>query len=83
MEASVYCGANFYDDQCSTFCVARDNCDGHFECDPSTGAQVCLPGWAGADCTERQDPTDPQYCSVTLPVNQCKSNDVPFSLCLF
>ena len=73
VELSVYCDANYYDEQCSTFCVPMDNCGGHYSCDPATGAQVCLPGWSGDDCTERMVGTDP-VCSVAVPASLCKSS---------
>ena len=73
VELSVYGDANYYDEQCSTFCVPMDNCGGHYSCDPATGAQVCLPGWSGDDCTERMVGTDP-VCSVAVPASLCKSS---------
>ena len=38
---------------CSVFCSARDDADGHFECDRD-GNRVCLEGFrnASTDCTE-------------------------------
>lgn len=40
---------NYYGDGCTTFCRARDDQFGHYNCS-STGQKVCLEGWYGPDC---------------------------------
>jgi len=45
----VYCSLNYYGDGCTTFCRARDDQFGHYNCSTS-GQKVCLDGWHGADC---------------------------------
>lgn len=45
----VYCSLNYYGDGCTTFCRARDDQFGHYNCS-STGQKVCLDGWEGSDC---------------------------------
>ncbi|KAG9511239.1 Protein serrate, partial [Fragariocoptes setiger] len=45
----VYCSANYYGDDCATFCRARNDHFGHYNCSVS-GQKVCLDGWHGIDC---------------------------------
>lgn len=45
----VYCLLNYYGDGCATFCRARDDQFGHYNCS-SLGQKICLDGWYGADC---------------------------------
>lgn len=40
---------NYYGDGCTTFCRARDDQFGHYNCS-STGQKVCLDGWEGSEC---------------------------------
>lgn len=45
------CDANYYNSYCTQYCLAQDNNnDGHYTCDPTTGAKVCITGFTGADC---------------------------------
>ena len=34
-------------------CFPRDDCSGHYTCDNETNAQICLDGYTGDDCRER------------------------------
>ena len=48
----VDCAENFYSPDCSVFCRARDDAQGHYTCD-SQGNRVCLDGFENLDsnCT--------------------------------
>ena len=48
----VMCTSNFYGSDCATYCVARDDREGHFDCGPG-GEKLCLSGWSdpSRDCT--------------------------------
>eukprot|EP00057_Strongylocentrotus_purpuratus_P009037 XP_011663511.1 PREDICTED: neurogenic locus protein delta-like [Strongylocentrotus purpuratus] len=48
----VYCDVHYYGTSsgCSTYCLARDNCEGHYDCEDTTGARVCHCGWEGSYC---------------------------------
>ena len=49
------CLADYYPpNTCDTFCQPRNDSQGHFICDPTTGEKVCLPGFTNtaSDCTE-------------------------------
>jgi hypothetical protein len=35
---------------CETNCVPQDSCDGHYTCNPTNGAKICLPGYSGTQC---------------------------------
>ncbi len=50
MRVTSFCDNNWYDNGCNTNCVPQDSCDGHYTCDPSTGAKVCLQGYSGKQC---------------------------------
>lgn len=43
------CDENLYDARCSTYCRARNDALGHYDCHEATGARVCVDGWTGAD----------------------------------
>ncbi|XDV28034.1 hypothetical protein PO909_031445 [Leuciscus waleckii] len=47
----VVCVEFFYGDDCSDFCLPRDDPFGHFNCD-SAGNRICLPEWKGKYCAE-------------------------------
>lgn len=49
----VRCDENYYGNKCNKLCVPRNDYFGHYRCEPS-GAQVCLDGWMGPDCTKRE-----------------------------
>ena len=51
---SLTCTQNYYGSDCSTYCVPSDNSDGHYNCNPSNGTKICLPGYQNPenDCTE-------------------------------
>lgn len=42
--------ADYYGVDCATYCVARDDSTGHYNCD-TNGGKNCLEGWSGPECT--------------------------------
>ncbi|XP_014668701.1 PREDICTED: uncharacterized protein LOC106809975 [Priapulus caudatus] len=50
---TAVCRENYYGDDCSVFCVARDDCGGHYDCEQFTGAKLCLSGWRGDGCKQK------------------------------
>ena len=34
-------------------CTPTDSCSGHYYCSNATNQKVCLSGWSGEDCTDR------------------------------
>ena len=51
VEVKVFCDANYFVPDCSTYCVPRDcGSTGHYICDYTKGRRVCLSGWFGSDC---------------------------------
>ncbi|XP_078367834.1 uncharacterized protein LOC144651738 isoform X1 [Oculina patagonica] len=50
VEVKVFCDANYFVPDCSTYCVARNDNTGHYTCDYTRGQKVCLSGWYGNDC---------------------------------
>ncbi len=48
----LQCTSNFYGSDCTTYCVARDDIEGHFDCGPD-GEKICLSGWSdpSRNCT--------------------------------
>ncbi|XDV28040.1 hypothetical protein PO909_031445 [Leuciscus waleckii] len=62
----VVCVEFFYGDDCSDFCLPRDDPFGHFNCD-AAGNRICLPEWKGKYCAEA-------ICSSGCGKNgQCKA----------
>ncbi|XP_046566698.1 neurogenic locus notch homolog protein 1-like [Haliotis rubra] len=47
---AVQCDRFFYGDDCSINCVENDDCNGHYTCNPITGAKICNDGWAAQQC---------------------------------
>ncbi|BFZ08930.1 hypothetical protein BsWGS_11969 [Bradybaena similaris] len=58
----IYCEPNYYNPNCTQFCLASDGPNGHYTCDPNTGAKICLPGWTGSDCVEDINECSLNYC---------------------
>ncbi|XP_038077193.1 delta-like protein A [Patiria miniata] len=46
-QVRVYCNADSYTSDCSVYCVPTDNQNGHYTCNPTTGAKMCYDGWEG------------------------------------
>lgn len=63
----VYCDIHYYgtSSDCSTYCLARDNSQGHYDCNDITGERMCHPGWTGS------------YCNVEI--NECASDPCQFN----
>ena len=55
----VNCTEDFYSPDCSVFCRARDDAQGHYTCN-SQGNRVCLSGFEdpASNCTEPCTPTE-------------------------
>lgn len=51
------CANNYFGASCNVICVAQDNCDGHYTCDPNTGQKLCKYGFIdpSTNCV-KQDP---------------------------
>ena len=51
----LQCGSNLYGNNCTTFCEARNDSEGHYSCGTS-GQRICLSGWSGpsSDCITRK-----------------------------
>uniref|UniRef100_A0A8D0C2T9 Delta-like protein n=1 Tax=Salvator merianae TaxID=96440 RepID=A0A8D0C2T9_SALMN len=47
----VVCNENYYGDNCTRLCRARDDIFGHFTCEPD-GSRTCMTGWTGQYCIE-------------------------------
>nr|XP_054751706.1 fibropellin-1-like [Lytechinus pictus] len=58
----VYCDVHYYGTSsgCNTYCLARDNNQGHYDCNDITGARMCHAGWTGSYCQNE--------------INECQSN---------
>ena len=50
----------------SAACVPTDSCDGHYTCNNETGEKICMAGYKGDDCKERDfnAPNDPECPSL-------------------
>ncbi|XP_059175826.1 uncharacterized protein LOC131955651 [Physella acuta] len=60
----IYCDANYFSSNCSTYCKVQDSAAGHFSCDPITGTKVCAKGWTGVNCTEDINECSQQICET-------------------
>ena len=65
VETGVYCSTNYYGSTCDVYCAAEDSCLGHYTCDTSTGAKVCMDGWVGDDCTAQEYPGECPQPGIT------------------
>ena len=61
------CAENFYSEDCSRFCLGRDDEGGHYSCD-ETGAIICLEGFEGDNCM--QCILAPECCKSDLHVQK-------------
>ncbi|KAL8625727.1 hypothetical protein ACOMHN_044002 [Nucella lapillus] len=50
IDIGLMCDRFYYSDNCSVNCVPSDDCNGHYDCDATTGQRVCLRGWGGDGC---------------------------------
>ena len=49
----VQCDSHYYGN-CGVFCKPQNDNSGHYNCDPTTGARICMEGWTGApQCNTR------------------------------
>ena len=46
----MFCDANYFIPDCSTYCAPRNDDSGHYTCDFTRGQKVCLSGWYGSNC---------------------------------
>ncbi|PVD23652.1 hypothetical protein C0Q70_16925 [Pomacea canaliculata] len=51
VSVNVMCDRFYYSDNCSVNCVSSDDCNGHYDCDTTTGERTCLQGWGGSACS--------------------------------
>lgn len=58
----VRCADNYYRQDCSTFCLSRDNETGHYTCGKE-GNKLCLEGFGGSNCDRGQPLHD--FCWYT------------------
>ncbi|XP_064605715.1 uncharacterized protein LOC135470608 [Liolophura sinensis] len=70
----AYCDVSFYGPSCSVNCVPENDCLGHYECNKTTGENICLPGWTGSNCATRipgfEDCSPDQNCNSGTCVPQ-------------
>ena len=55
----VQCMSNYYGSDCATYCVPRDDSEGHYSC-RLNGQKICLNGYEGMNCENE--------------INECSSN---------
>ncbi|CAH1786732.1 unnamed protein product [Owenia fusiformis] len=63
--AEPRCPPNYYGMNCEAYCKAADSCkEGHYTCDPLTGAKLCFEGWTKeSGCKVKStDPLNDQEC---------------------
>lgn len=55
----LQCSSDLYGNNCTTFCVARNDSEGHYSCGLN-GEKICLSGWSepSSNCTVRKSLTD-------------------------
>jgi len=75
---NVTCDEGYYDELCNEYCVARDNCTGHYTCDPEFGAVECLPGWTGSNCAVVE--TNTNFCPSSLPYQPALTSKFLFDI---
>ena len=48
----LQCTNSFYGSNCTTFCMSRNDSEGHYDCGPD-GERICLSGWSdpSRNCT--------------------------------
>ena len=44
----IECARNYYQSDCSVYCIPTDDNTGHYTCD-TNGNKICLPGFTTAD----------------------------------
>lgn len=52
----VFCDDFYFGDGCADYCRPRDDTLGHYTCDEE-GNRICLQGWKGNYCSERESHT--------------------------
>jgi hypothetical protein len=60
----IYCEAGYFGPSCINHCTPSDNPSGHYTCDPSTGAKICMKGWTGSNCNEDVNECLLNYCGI-------------------
>ena len=58
----IDCEDDYYGSDCSTFCLAQDNANGHYTCDEDDGSQICLPNYYGPECRRHCRPNEFYTC---------------------
>ena len=44
----IECATNYYQSDCSVYCIPTNDNTGHYTCD-TNGSKICLPGFTNAD----------------------------------
>uniref|UniRef100_A0A2C9KE80 Delta-like protein n=1 Tax=Biomphalaria glabrata TaxID=6526 RepID=A0A2C9KE80_BIOGL len=58
----MFCDAYYYTTSCSVYCKQQDSSSGHYTCDPSTGAKLCMKGWKGPNCADDVNECEQGFC---------------------
>ncbi|XP_022108316.1 fibropellin-1-like [Acanthaster planci] len=68
-QVKVYCDDHYHGSDCSVQCVPTDDQNGHYRCDPVTGAKICYSGWEGPNCNLDYDECQSNPCVNGVCVN--------------
>ncbi|KAI8782247.1 delta protein C isoform X1, partial [Biomphalaria glabrata] len=58
----MFCDAYFYTTSCTVNCKQQDSSSGHYTCDPTTGAKLCMKGWKGPNCADDINECEQGFC---------------------
>ena len=66
LQPSSVCREFYYGDNCTNHCQTANDCErGHYTCDKKTGEKVCIAGYKGTDCKQRDIVgSDPECPSI-------------------
>ena len=56
------CEENFFQEDCSTKCVAQNECSGHYTCG-QMGQKICYDDWSGENC--EKPAVESKRCSLS------------------
>ncbi|KAK7102725.1 delta-like protein C isoform X2 [Littorina saxatilis] len=68
----AYCDAYYHASECDVYCKSRDDSQGHYTCNPTSGEKLCLPGWQGENCA-----TDIDECGSRPCYNNAVCSNLP------
>ncbi|XP_070193339.1 delta-like protein C [Littorina saxatilis] len=63
----AYCDAYYHTSECDVYCKARDDSQGHYTCNATTGEKICMRGWTGNNCNVDIDECLAGPCSNNAP----------------